>query len=131
MKIYRKIAASAAFVALAVVLGAGACEDDADRVNHNLDKEADNFQVVRRVVFYNAIKDKVILEVEGFCSVEPGDGMRMSVTCKVGNEYKRNALGTSDNVLWWYEQLENSGVSPDHYKFTVKPSAIVPDVEVR
>ena len=104
---------------------------DADTVNHNLDNDADNFKVNRKVVFYNAIRDKVILEVEGFCSVDPGDGRRMAVTCKVGKEYKRDALGQSDNVLWWYEQLDTAGVSPDHYKFTVKPSVVVPEVEVR
>jgi hypothetical protein len=111
--------------------GAAACTSDAKTVNDNLNKDADNFKVNRRVVFYNAILDKYILEVEGFCSVDPGDGYRMTVTCKVGNEYKRNALGKSDNVLWWYEQLGTSGVSPNHYKVIFKPEAIIPEPEVR
>lgn len=109
----------------------GCTTDDADVVNENLNKDADNFKVNRRVVFYNAILDKYIMTVEGFCSVDPGDANRMTVTCKVGNEYKRNALGKSDNVLWWYEQLTTSGVSPNHYKVVFKPSVIVPEVEVR
>lgn len=125
-----RISAAVAVLILAL-FGLTACPNDADVVNENLSKEADNFQVFRRVVFYNAIRDKIILEVEGRCSVDPGDGRRMTVTCKVGEEYKRNALGTSDNVLWWYEQMETSGVSPNHYKFVVKPSVIIPEVEVR
>lgn len=120
-------AVSVALLGLALV----GCTNDADVVNENLDKEADSFQVNRRVVFYNAILDKYIMVVEGFCSVDPGDGQRMTVTCKVGKEYKRNALGKSDNVLWWYEQLGTSGVSPNHYKVIFKPSVIVPDVEAR
>ena len=121
------------FVALAIITGvsASACDNDADVVNENLNKDADNFKVLRRVVFYNAILDKYILTMEGFCSVDPGDVNRMTVTCKVGEEYKRNALGKSDNVLWWYEQLRTSNVSPDHYKVVFNPSTIIPEVEVR
>jgi hypothetical protein len=115
----------------ATLAGTVACTSDAGVVNSNLDKDADNFKVNRRVVFYNAILDKYIMSVEGFCSVDPGDGNRMTVTCKVGNEYKRNALGKSDNVLWWYEQLGTSGVSPNHYKVIFKPESIIPEPEVR
>lgn len=133
MKIKRIIAAALIGAGL---LGAGtltACSSDAETVNHNLDKDADNFKVLRRVVFYNAMLDKVVLEVEGYCSVDPGDGRRMSVVCKVGNDYKRNALGQGSgmHMAWWYEQLETAGVSPNHYKFIVKPSLLVPEVEGR
>lgn len=125
----RKLAAL--FLAIAVGATAAACTNDADVVNENLNKDADSFKVLRRVVFYNAILDKYIMMVEGYCSVDPGDGYRMTVTCKVGEEYKRNALGKSDNVLWWYEQLETSNVSAKHYKIVFKPEAIIPQPEIR
>lgn len=125
----RKI--GAAIAAVVVALGVAGCTSDANVVNENLTKDADNFKVNRQVVFYNAILDKYILSVEGFCSVDPGDGNRMTVTCKVGNEYKRSALGKSDNVLWWYNQIDSSKVSPNHYKVVLKPSVIIPEVEVR
>lgn len=111
--------------------GMAGCTKDADVVNKNLDTAADNFEVNRRVVFYNAILDKYIMTVEGYCSVDPGDANRMTVTCKVGNEYKRNALGKSDNVLWWYEQLTTAGVSANHYKVIFKPETIIPEPEIR
>jgi hypothetical protein len=126
----RKFLAITAAVAVALG-GLTACTSDATTVNKNLDTDADNFKVLRRVVFYNAIKGEYILEVEGYCSVDPGDGNRMTVTCKVGSEYKRNALGKSDNVLWWYEQLTPSGVSPNHYTVIFKPEVIIPQPEVR
>lgn len=138
MKNARKVVVAAG-AALALAFAAG-CTDpgpqpsDSDVVNRNLSTDADNFKILRKVTFYNAIKDVVILEVEGFCSVEPGtaEDRRMSVVCKVGkDEYKRDALGDSDNVLWFYEQLEPAGVSPNHYKFVVKPSTLIPNVEVR
>lgn len=125
----RKIGTVLAAMGLAFAMTA--CTSDANVVNENLNKDADNFKVNRRVVFYNAILGEYILSVEGFCSVDPGDSNRMTVTCKVGNEYKRNALGKSDNVLWWYEQLGTSGVSPNHYKVILKPSTIIPEPELR
>ncbi len=127
----RRLAALAAIGALILGTNAACGVDDAAVVNENLNKDADNFKVLRRVVFYNAILDKYIMEVEGYCSVDPGDVNRMTVTCKTGNEYKRHALGKSDNVLWWYEQLKSSGVSPDRYKVTFKPEVLIPQPEIR
>lgn len=127
----RKKLLAVAGATLLALGGLTACTSDAGTVNKNLDTDADNFKVLRRVVFYNAILDKYILAVEGYCSVDPGDGNRMTVTCKVGSEYKRNALGKSDNVLWWYEQLTPNGVSPNHYTIIFKPESIIPQPEVR
>lgn len=129
-----KIQHAVASLAILGTLGAGAvaCTDnDADVVNENLNKDADNFKVLRRVVFYNAILDKYIMVVEGYCSVDPGDANRMTVTCKVGDKYMRNALGKSDNVLWSYEQLNLSNVSPNHYTVVYKPSTVIPNIELR
>lgn len=118
-------------IAAGLVALTAACTSDADVVNENLNKDADNFKVNRRVVFYNAITGDYILQIEGYCSVDPGDANRMTVTCKTGNEYKRNALGKSDNVLWFYEQLTTSNVSANHYKVVFKPSTLIPEPEVR
>ena len=118
-------------LALAAALTLAACSSDADVVNDNLSKDADNFKVLRRVVFYNAITDSYILSVEGYCSVDAGDGRRMSVTCKVGSGYKKNYLGASDNTTWFAEQIDAANVSASHYKVIFKPSVILPDPEKR
>lgn len=124
----RKIAAVAAIVAVTFT---GACSSDADTVSKNLSKDADNFKINRRTIFYNGITGDYILVVEGFCSVDAGDGRRMSVTCKVGDGFKKDYLGASDNVTWFSEQLDSRNVSPNHYTVIFKPSVIVPDVEAR
>lgn len=121
-------------VAAALALGAtltGCTSDDADVVSENLSKDADNFKINRRIIFYNAIKGEYLLQIEGFCSVDPGDANRMTVTCKVGGGYKKHFLGKSDNVTWFAEQISAANVSPDHYKVVFKPSTIVPEVEAR
>jgi hypothetical protein len=130
-KIWKVTAVVAASLALAV--GAVACSSDADVASKNLSKEAEDFKINRRVVFYNAILGTYILVVEGRCSVEPGE--TFTVTCKIGDDkaakYKKHFLGKSDNVLWFAEQLEAAGVSTSHYKVFFNPSTLVPDVAVK
>ena len=106
--------------------------DDADIANRNLSKAADNFEVVRRIVFYNGITDTYILVIEGRCSIHDDGLGQLEVVCKTGeNTYKKHFLGLSDNVTYFAEQLEGANVSKDHYRVTFKPRAIVPSVDLR
>ena len=117
-----------------LTLGLASCtQNDADVASSNLSKAADQFEILRRVVFYNGITDQYIFSIEGFCSLGNNDSAReLSVTCKVGpNEYKKHFLGLSDNVTFFVEQLESANVSTSHYRVVFKPSVIVPDIEIR
>ena len=106
---------------------------DADVASYNLSKSADNFGVVRRIVFYNGITGDYILQVEGLCSIS-GDAPlgEIAITCKTGvNQYKKHFLGLSDNVTYFAEQMDSAGVDVYHYKVIFKPSVIVPDIDVQ
>lgn len=48
----------------------GSCSSDAYVASQNLSTAADQFEIYRRVVFYNGITDEYILVVEGYCSIE-------------------------------------------------------------
>jgi len=122
------------FTTLAVVLATLAltgCNDDADIASRNLSKAADNFEIARRVVFYNGITGDYILSVQGLCSVND-NGHKVSFTCK-NNEgkYVKHMLGLSDNVTYFSEQLSASDVSVYQYRVTFKPDAIIPDINIR
>ena len=105
--------------------------DDATMVSRNLSKAAENFEVDRRVIFYNGITDTYMLTVEGRCAIED-QGHQLEVTCKVGkDQYKKHFLGLSDNVTYFAEQLHTADVSAYHYRVTFKPQVIVPDVDAR
>jgi hypothetical protein len=117
-------------VLLSALLFLPACTD-ADIASSNLSKAADNFEVNRRVIFYNGITDKYLLSIEGRCSITD-QTTQLEVTCKVGEEsYKKHFLGLSDNVTYFAEQLEPANVSAYHYRVTFKPQAIIPDVDLR
>jgi hypothetical protein len=120
---------------LIVAFSIGACNPfrtDADVVSENISKSADQFNIPRRIVFYNGITDTYMLTIEGYCSLGNFDAEKeLTVTCKVGGtEYKKHFLGLSDNVTYFVEQLDGANVSTDHYKVIFKPSVIVPDIDV-
>ena len=107
--------------------------DDAQVASQNMVRAADNFEIDRRIVFFNGITDKYLLEIEGKCSIK-ADSMdnQLEVICKTGDEqYKKHFLGLSDNVAYFVEQLDSIGVSAYHYRVTFKPQMIIPDVDLR
>lgn len=118
---------------LTLPLMAGSCEDDAAIAARNVSKAADNFEVNRRVVFYNGITDSYILSVEGLCSMDLNSaGTAFNVICKTGNsEYKRHTLVLSDNTSAFVEQMEPVEASAYHYRVTFKPQTIIPDIDFR
>lgn len=102
----------------------------ADVVSQNVSKAADQFEVLRRVVFYNGITGDYMLTIEGFCSLGNNDAPgELTVTCKVGDGYKKNFLGLSDNVTYFVEQMDAVNVDPNHYRVIFKPSVIVPNID--
>ena len=109
-----------------------ACERDADVASRNLSYAADQFQIMRRVVFYNGITDSYMLSIEGLCSLGNNDSQgQLTVTCKVGEgSYKKHFLGLSDNVTYFVEQLEGTAASVHRYKVSFKPSVILPDIDI-
>lgn len=112
-------------------LGLTACTD-ADVASKNLSKAADQFEINRRVVFYNGITDSYMLTIEGLCSLGNSDSHgQLSVTCKTGEDsFKKHFLGLSDNVTYFVEQIDAANVSPYHYRVIFKPSVIVPDIDL-
>ncbi len=52
------------------IIGITNCQSDASVASYNLSQDADNFRIIRRVVFYNGITGEWILSVEGRCSIE-------------------------------------------------------------
>lgn len=123
---------------LALVLAAplallSGCDSSARTASHNLSKAADEFQIVRRVVFYNGITSEYVLSIEGACSIaKDGVDNQLEVTCKTGpGEFKKHFLGLSDNVTYFAEQMNGAPVSTYHYKVFFKPQSMLPDIDFK
>lgn len=103
------------------------------KVSHNIRRDADEFRVVRRVVFYNAITDTYMMEMTGNIAIEIARDGVIEVIAKIGpDEYQKHYLGLSDNVTYTVEQIGTSDVSEYRYKMIFKPESIVPiDIEFK
>lgn len=113
-----------------LLLAVAGCQRDAQVASHNLSYAADQFEIDRRVVFFNGITDTYLLSIEGRCSIED-QGNQLEVTCKMAEgQFKKHFLGLSDNVSYFVEQVEGFGVDVYHYKVAFRPQVIIPDVDV-
>jgi hypothetical protein len=122
-------------IGMVLLLSLGAltgCGKQADVASRNLSEAADNFEIARRIVFYNGITDTYMLTIEGFCALGNRDEPKQrTITCKTGpNEYKKHFLGLSDNVTYFAEQIKAGNVSTYQYKVIFRPSTIVPHIGV-
>lgn len=120
-------------VIFALTLLVQGCKNEADVASENLSQDADNFQIERRIVFYDSIQGAYLLSIEGRCSIQrQTDRDQLAVTCKIADAgYKKHYLGLSSNVTYFVEQLETAKVGTYRYKVTFKPSVIVPDINVQ
>jgi hypothetical protein len=103
-------------LSLALVGLLAACSTDADVASRNLSQAADNFEIARRVIFYNGVTNDYMLSIEGFCSI---------------GSYKKHMLGLSDNVTYFVEQMEPAAAGTSRYRVVFKPSVIVPDIQIK
>lgn len=121
------------FAMIMIVIFIAGCASPANVASKNLSTAADNFQIDRRIVFYNGITNQYILVIEGKCSLGNMDSAgELSVTCKVGdNAYKKHFLGLSDNVTYFAEQIDGVDVNTFNYKVIFRPETILPDINLQ
>lgn len=114
----------------AVLLLTGCSE--ADVASNNVSREADQFQVVRRIVATNLITGDYLFMVTGKCSLGNGDTPNShSITCKVGeNTYQKHFVEAPDgaNVVITTEQVNTTFTDPWHYEWIFRPEVIVPTI---
>jgi hypothetical protein len=118
--------------ALAAVVPLSSCTSAAQKANDNLTQAADNFEVPRRIIGINAITDKVLFTVEGFCSFTP-DGGKLEVICltdRATHAVERTTLGLSNNVTYVSTQME--GVTVDLFKPRIifRPETVIPNFDL-
>ena len=104
---------------------------EAERVNHNLNKQANYFDCERRVTVYNARTDKVILYIEVYIDISNNESNELVVTAKTGNStYKKNYVYLNDYTLYVVEDIGGTHTDPYHYKVYFDTN-VVPDIEVK
>jgi uncharacterized lipoprotein YehR (DUF1307 family) len=114
------------------IMGCGIEAAEATQVRYNLEVAEQNFEVYRRVVFYNGITGDYILTIEGYLAVTVDTDGDLVVTVKTDDgTFLKHYLGLSDNVTYFSEALKPSSVSDKQYKVLFKPISIVPTIELQ
>ena len=108
---------------LAVVLTA--CTE-ADRVTRNISKEADNFNVTRRVTIYNTRTDKILLEVIGNLSVQKSNGDIDLIIEVAPGQYKKHFVSLNSWTTYVVEDVSGAFVDRYHYEINFLPEMLIP-----
>lgn len=117
----------ALIVVLSLIFVCTGCEENygcskAKRVMINVQKEANNFNVERRIVVYNARTDKLIAEIIGYFSINNNNNNELVVTCQVGpTTYKVNYVYLTEYTLYFVEDISGAHVTPYHYEIHYVP----------
>lgn len=130
MKLLGKLGVAAS---VAMLVAASSCENDATVASRNLSTAADNFEIMRRVVFYNGVTEQYIMTFEGRCSIEADRADRqLEITCKHGpDDFRKHFLGLADNTAYFVEQMDAVNVSVYHTRIVWKPQGILPDIDFK
>ena len=109
------------FVALLLALVMGAClltgcSRESDMVSYNIGKEADNFNVTRRLTVINARTDTILLQLEGTFSLSNNSTNELEIICEVGEGvYQKHFVYLNDYTLYVVEDIScRSTGSPLH-----------------
>ena len=110
-----------------MVLILSSCQDrQAERVSYNISKEADNFNVTRRVTIFNTRTDKCLLEIIGNLSVQTSDG-DIDIIVEVGEgQYKKHFVNLNSWTTYVVEDVSGAFVDKYHYEINFQPKAIMP-----
>ena len=104
----------------------------ADTVNYNLNKEADEFNVYRRITVTNARTDTIMLQAEGYMSLSNNSSNELVVTFKTGeDQYYKDYIYLNDWTCYVMEQVEPKSTDKYHYELVFYPQRLVPEIEVK
>lgn len=111
---------------IALTLSIVGCSQ-ADRASYNISKEADNFNVTRRLAVINARTDKPVFELIGNFSLSNNATNELEVTVEVERGvYKKHFVYLNEWTIYVVEDVSGAYVSPYHYEVNFLPEMIVP-----
>lgn len=125
----KKIAALAGAALMTIGLATlSGCSNESEKVSYNISKEADNFNVRRRVAVINTRTDKIEFKVEGLISVDTSNSKKLVVIAEVSKgKYRKHLINMTKNNMYVVEDL-TEGTKVNKYKYEVEymPESILP-----
>lgn len=100
---------------------------ESNRVSHNIRKQADNFNVTRRISVINARSDKPVFELIGNFSLQNNANNELEIIVEVDNgKYKKHFIYLNEWTMYVVEDVSGAYVDKYHYEINYLPEMIVP-----
>lgn len=114
------------FVALLMVMVLGMCMltgcTESDQVSYNISKEANNFNVTRKLTVINARTDTVLLEMIGTFSLSNNSTNELEIICEVDDGiYQKHFVYLNEYTLYVVEDISGAEVDKYHYEINFLP----------
>ena len=123
----KKKVLSAIIVGLLLGTGLVGCTE-ANTVSTNISREADNFNVTRRLVVINGRTDTIIFSLVGNFSITVDqEENQLEVIAEVRDGvYRKHFIGLSDEIQYFVEDVGDNEVSKYRYEVEFMPESIIP-----
>ena len=93
---------------------------EADRASYNISREADNFNIVRRVTVIDCITGDVMFQMSGRMSIYADtDDEQLEIIVEDNGTYSKHIIGLSDNVTYIVEDLNLGDNAVSKYQYTI------------
>lgn len=100
---------------------------EADRVSYNVGKEADNFNVTRRITVFNIRTDTVLMQMTGKMSLQNNSSNELVVLVEVEKGiYQKHFIYLNEYTMYTVEDLNGTAVSPYSYELEFLPQTLQP-----
>lgn len=129
MKWFVKMVAIVVIV-IAILIALFGCRQ-ADVVSSNISKEADAFNVQRKITVLNARTDNVMMELIGTFSLKNNNSHELEVICEVGpGVYKKHFIYLSEYTLYVVEDISGAYVDKYHFELNILPLLNTPQIKI-
>lgn len=97
----------------------------ADRVSYNVSREADSFNITRKLTVLNVRSDTVLMELTGTFSLANTSANELAIICKTGeNEYKKHFVYLNEWTVYTVEDVSGADVSAYNYEIVFYPKML-------
>lgn len=115
----------AVFLMIVALLCLAGCRES-DVVAHNVSREADSFNVTRRITVLNARTDVVMLQLEGVFAIKNNNANELEIICKVGEEqYKKHYVYLNEWTCYVVEDISGAEVNSYAYTLRILPEQVL------
>lgn len=109
-----------AVLAVTLMVTASGCMTEAEKVEHNLTQQADNFNIVREITVINCLEGDVLFQMSGRMSINADTAdNQLEIIVENDGTYVKHFIGLADNVTYVVEDLNLGANDVSQYKYTL------------